>query len=205
MIPKTNEDIIIDLLKELREDNKAIRQDISDINSNLVGRKACDEYRRELWDELAKLRKICQEYELCKSALINTSELSTSERKVYDQVQNELINPILIKIDERFNEFDKNFDQKLKSRVFDFGWSVIKDNRVVQSMFGLLIFIAVMVTGGRSINIYELAQQYGWQAVETWIMVVTLIIFLLFIIVWLIVNRNKVSEKAMMIFSMVIR
>jgi hypothetical protein len=183
MVSKTAEELILELLREVREDQKKLSEAILEINTNLVGRIACERFRSEIWSKIDALEKICYDYSSKEPKLITSEDLTTLEFK-----SKEYIDDV---VSEKLNSFKVDLVKELKSEMFDFGVGSIKNNRVLQSMFVVLI---VGVYGGRSINIYELAQQYGWHIVLIWVIIFCLCTIVTIGIVWWIVKKTRFSS-----------
>jgi hypothetical protein len=169
---KTETQLILDLLREVREDQKEMNKAISKINSSLVGRDACEGFRKDIYRRIERVESVCTTFEATKGGFIDTNELT--EAKICLLEKTALENTELGK---RIGVIED------KVRLLDLTWGTVRDNKVILSAFFLWIVSAIGIYSGR-------VEEFSIQNIALLLVIVSITVVGL----WAILNRKRLSS-----------
>ena len=172
------EDIILGLLKEVRDSQKATDEKVSDLKNCIVGEERCSQYRAAYDLRLRTVESMCSTLMTDRENIINGEDLLIAKNDVLQATKADV---------ERLDDKIDLINDRLK--VLDFTWETVKNNKVLLTTFvsGSIMFLGVV--SGRG---YDLVQMYGLHAVLIGLFVLSLGV----ISAWMTrKNAKKVLEK----------
>lgn len=187
-------ELILDLLKTQGKDIKDLSKAISEINGALVGRVACENFRREIWDEIDSLKKICQTFETLQPKFIDTTTLGEAKQEVLSIMKDDT----KLDIQEMKAEIKLMRDQL---SVLSFTWGTIRSNKalLVSVLWGISVLIGVYY--GRAVDVFDFVERFGWERTIIDIAIVFGTLVLIAGVTWLVLNRGRAKERIMLWFS----